>query len=120
VQVRVVFQIPTRAILQIFRRSQSLLAACVLEHLAYVEWFNPIPAMPDGNHGMYRVSRSFSGERRQASIIPVDSIVSSVHLFPKVPNSPQGEDWNSFTVLEHCRTFYINPFSDRDAFLQFS
>jgi len=88
--------------------------------LPYIEWFNPIPPMPDSNHGMYKVSRSLTGGRRRASIIPVDSIVSSVHLFPKVANSSLGEDWNSFTVLEHCHTFYINPFSDRDTFLLFS
>jgi len=76
--------------------------------------------MPDSNHGMYKVLRSLTGGHRRASIIPVDSIVSSVHLFPKVANSSLGEDWNSFTVLEHCHTFYINPFSDRDTFLLFS
>jgi hypothetical protein len=79
--------------------------------------------MPDRDHGMYRISRAFSGERRRASIISVDDIVSSVHLFPRVvPNSspPASEDWNSFSVLELSHSFYINPFSDRDNFLLFS
>jgi hypothetical protein len=51
----------------------------------------------------------------------VDSIVSSVHLFPRfIPNPLPLEDLNSFSVLEHCQSFYINPFSDRDMFLLFS
>src|SRR4029077_706212 len=90
-------------------------------YLAYIEWFNPIPTMPDSNHGMYRVSRSFNRWRRRASIIPVDTITSSVHLFPRIiPDSSPREGWNSFTVLEHCHSFYVNPFSDRDTFLFFS
>ncbi|KAH9033544.1 hypothetical protein EDB85DRAFT_1837590, partial [Lactarius pseudohatsudake] len=51
--------------------------------LAYVEWFSPIPATPDVNSLLYRVSRLTRNGRREASIIPVDSIFSSVHLFPR-------------------------------------
>ena len=55
------------------------------------------------------------------SIISLDAIVSSIHLFPRIiPNSLPLANWNSFTVLEHCNSFYINPFSDRDIFLQLS
>ena len=86
----------------------------------YVQWFKPIPAMPDRNYGMYRVSRSLSEGRRQVSIIPVDTIVSSVHLFPRIIPNTLHEHWNMFTVLERCQTFYVNPFSNRDIFLLFS
>jgi hypothetical protein len=56
-----------------------------------------------------------------ALMISVDTIVSSVHLFPRfVQNSSPPEDWNSFSILEHCHSFYINPLSDRDTFLLFS
>jgi hypothetical protein len=121
-QIRVVFQIPTKVISEMFPSpSQSSCAATVPTHLAYVEWFNPIPPTPDRNHGMYRVLRSLSRGHRQASIISVDTIVSSIHLFPRFTlNSSPPEDWNSFSVLEHCQSFYINPFSDRDSFLLFS
>ena len=56
----------------------------------------------------------------QASIIPVDTIVSSVHLFLRIVQNIPHEHWNTFTVLERCQTFYVNPFSDRDIFLLFS
>ena len=58
------------------------------------------------------------GGRRRASIIPVKSILRSVHLFPVFGQHTQG--WNTFTVLELCNTFYINPFSDRDNYMVFS
>ncbi|KAH8978469.1 hypothetical protein EDB92DRAFT_1772471, partial [Lactarius akahatsu] len=51
--------------------------------LAYVEWFSPIPATPDANHSLYRVSRLTHNGWHDASIIPVDSIFLSVHLFPR-------------------------------------
>jgi len=118
VQVQLVFQIPSAVISQMFSPAQ---AAQVPTHLVYVEWFNPIPSMPDSNHGMYRVSRLFNGRCRHASIILLDAIVSSIQLFPRIiPNSSPLADWNSFTVLEHCNSFYINPFSDRDIFLRLS
>jgi hypothetical protein len=88
----------------------------VTTHLAYVEWFSSIPASPDPNHLMYKVSRLMHNGRRRASIIPVGTILCSVHLFPQCrPATPP--EWNSFTVLEHCHTFYVNPFSDRDVYL---
>jgi hypothetical protein len=48
----------------------------------------------------------------------VDSILGSVHLIPcfgcVVP-----PEWNSFTVLEKCDTFYVNVFNDVDTYLKF-
>lgn len=89
------------------------------EHLAYVEWFSPIPASPGPNHLLYKVNRVLRHGRRHASIIPVTSILRSVHLFPVFgQHTPQA--WNSFSVLELCNAFYINPFSDRDNYMVFS
>ena len=77
--------------------------------------------MPHRNHGMYRVSRLLSSGCRQAGIISVDKIVSSVHLFLRlISNLSLSDKLNCFTVLEHCYSFYINPFSSRDMFLLFS
>jgi len=116
-QVRLIFQILDTAILQIFP-SPTLQ---VPSHLAYIEWFNPIPPIPDRNHGMYRVSRSLIRGHRQASIISVDDIISSIHLFPRFTTlSSPPEDLSPFSVLEQCHSFYINPFSNRDNYLQFS
>ena len=63
-------------------------------------------------------SRAMPGGRRCASVIPVDSIIGSVHLIPRFgPVTPR--EWNSFSVLELCNTFYVNPFSSRDNYLRF-
>ncbi|KAN0134199.1 hypothetical protein V8E53_007971 [Lactarius tabidus] len=115
VQVRVVFEIPNRVTKEVFSSPNTTLP----EHLAYVEWFSPIPVTPGPNHGLYRVNRLTHQGRRHASIIPVSSILCSVHLFP-IFGSLAPQQWNTFSVLELCNNFYINPFSDRDNYLMFS
>ena len=112
-QVCVVFQLPTKSIPIVF---SSL--AKTPRHLAYVEWFSPIPATPDSNNLLYKVSRLTHNGRRQASIIPVETIFSSVHLYPRF--GQQTPEWNTFSVMELCHSFYVNPFSDRDMYLVFS
>jgi hypothetical protein len=68
-------------------------------------------------HLMYRVSRQMQDGSRCASIIPVDWIRRSIHLLPRFgPVIPY--DWNSFTVLDKCHIFYVNPFSDIDSYLE--
>ena len=109
-----VFEIPSKKIDEVF----PLLDTKPPTTLAYVEWFSPIPATPEPKHLMYKVSRSMQGGRRSASVIPVNSIVGSVHLLPRFgPALPH--DWNSFTVLEKCPTFYINPFTNVDSYMSF-
>ena len=109
-QVRVMFQIPRRAINEV---APSLDTS---PHLAYVEWFSPLAAAPDPKHRMYKVTRVTQNGHRSASIIRVDSILSSVHLFPRFgATTPQ--EWNTFTVLDQCNSFYINPFADIDSYL---
>ncbi|KAI9451738.1 hypothetical protein BJY52DRAFT_1154329 [Lactarius psammicola] len=106
-QVRVVFQLPRSALSSIFLSSRPAPPA----DLAYVEWFSPL-STPDESHGMYRVSRSYRNGRRLATIIPLAEVCRSVQLFPAFgPSVPQ--QWQSSTVLDECRTFYINPFLDR-------
>ena len=88
-------------------------------YLAYIEWFSALSARPDPKHLMYRISRSTTDGCRSAEVIAVDSIVCSVHLIPRFgPSTPQ--DWNSFTVLDQCHTFYVNPFTDRYSYLTFT
>ncbi|KAI9433897.1 hypothetical protein H4582DRAFT_2112690 [Lactarius indigo] len=113
-QVRVVFEIPSKVIHEVFPSSDITLP----EHLVYVEWFSPIPANPGPNHRLYRVTRLTHHGQRRASIIPVESILRSVHLFPIF--SQYTPEWNTFSVLELCNAFYINPFSDRDNYMIFS
>ena len=80
-------------------------------HLAYVEWFSPLTTAPDPKHLIHQVSRLIQGEEQCAGIIPVDWIISSIHLLlqfgPIVPH-----DWSSFMVLEKCQTYYVNPFTN--------
>jgi hypothetical protein len=108
-----VFQLPSKIIPQVFPSSD----VTPPQHLAYVEWFSPIPTTPDTNTRLYKVSRLTRNGQRVASVIPVDHILSSVHLLPRF-----GQDtplWNTFSVLELCQNFYINPFTNRDSFLLF-
>lgn len=110
-QIRVVFQVPGRVIQNVFFNNAP-------SYLAYAEWFTPLPQTPDPNHLMYKVSRLTDGDHRRSSIIPVDSIISSVHLLPRFrPAIPK--EWNSFTVLDLCDSFYVNPFNCRDNYLRF-
>ena len=114
-QVRVVFEIPHKVIQDLFPSPDMIPPT----HLAYIEWFSPLSATPDPNHLMYRVSRLMHGGHHRAAIIPVESIICSVHLFPRFgPQCPH--NWKSFSVLEKCNTFYVNPFSDRYNYLIFS
>ena len=110
--MRVVFEIPNQVIKQVFTDPDTPPP----EYLAYVEWFSPIPATRGSSHQLYKVTRLTQNGRRCASIIPVKSIIRSVHLFPNFgPRAPQ--EWNTFTVLELCNSFYVNPFSDRGNYL---
>ncbi len=45
---------------------------------------------------------------RCGAIIPIELILCSVHLFPVTP-----QHWDTFSVLDHCHTFFTNPFSHR-------
>jgi hypothetical protein len=68
---------------------------------------------------MYKVSRALQGTSRLASIIPVSRIEQSLHLIP-LPGSPIPREWSSSSVLDHCQTFLVNPFTDRRTYLLFS
>ena len=112
-QLCAVFQIPKKVIDHLFPDTSAP------THLVYVEWFSPLSATWDVNHQMYRVTRLMHGGQRRATVIPVESILGSVHLLPRFgPMTPH--DWNSFSVLDQCGTFYVNLFSDRHNYLIFS
>ncbi|KAH8980428.1 hypothetical protein EDB86DRAFT_3236727 [Lactarius hatsudake] len=114
-QVRVVFQLPSKVLPQLFPSAE----VAPPTHLAYVEWFSPIPTTPDSNSCLYRVSKLARNGRRLASVIPVNDIYSSVHLLPRFGQLEVTPGCNTFSVLELCHSFYINPFSSRDIYLLF-
>ena len=113
-QVRAVFHLPKKTV---YDMCPSLDTSPVT-HLAYVEWLSPLVATPDTPHLMYRVSRLLKDGERCAGVIPVDWILRSVHLLPRFgPVVPQ--EWSSFTVLDLCHTFYLNPFTDVHSYIAF-
>ena len=106
-QVHTVFHLPNRAVREVCPSLDTSPAT----FLAYVEWFSPLVAIPDAAHRMYQVSRMMKDGEPCGGIIPVDWVLRSVHLLPCFgPVVPQ--QWSSFTVLDQCQTFYLNPFTD--------
>ncbi|KAH8804139.1 hypothetical protein DL96DRAFT_1474768 [Flagelloscypha sp. PMI_526] len=112
-QVRCVFQLPKAVLTKWFSNSSLPRPP---EYLAYVEWFSEFPSHPGSGHFMYPVSRSFEGvapdRERVVSIVDVQDIRCSVHLFPQFgPTVPRA--WKSSTVLDECEHFYLNDFLSR-------
>ncbi|KAF8271908.1 hypothetical protein EI94DRAFT_1567196, partial [Lactarius quietus] len=110
-QLHAVFQIPKHLVGDIFPGIKAP------NHLAYAEWFSPFAAARDPNHQLHRVSRSMHCGKWRATVIPVESILRSVHLLPHFGSTPLRS--TSFSILENCNTFYVNPFSDRHNYLIF-
>ncbi|KAI0331515.1 hypothetical protein GY45DRAFT_1248736, partial [Cubamyces sp. BRFM 1775] len=83
--------------------------------LAYVEWFTPFAAVPHPDYGLYKVTHCIRRGTRLASIIPVDSMKCSCHLYPDFGTAvPQ--EWTSSNVLDRCSTFYVNVFTDHNTY----
>jgi hypothetical protein len=113
-QIRVVFHLPTNAVPEVCPSLDTSPAT----HLAYVEWFSPLARTPDAPHHMYQVSRLMRDSERCAGIIPVDWVLCSIHLLPRFgPVVPR--EWNSFTVLDQCHNFYVNPFANFQSYVAF-
>jgi len=88
-------------------------------HLTYVQWFSPLSAVPNVNNGMYKITRLFKVGCQCVAVIPVKLILCSIHLLPQFgPVIPQ--HWDTFSVLDHCHTFFVNLFSDRHNYLLFA
>lgn len=108
VQVRVVFKMHERSMAELF---PLVTPDCCPKHLAYVEWFTPLTT-PHRDHGLYKISRALRQGARLASIIPVEDIERSCHLYPDFgPTAPR--EWTSSTVLDLCPSFFVNAFSDK-------
>ncbi|KAI9429981.1 hypothetical protein H4582DRAFT_2114026 [Lactarius indigo] len=114
-KVHVVFQLPRKVLPQLFLSMDVALPT----HLAYMEWFSPIPTTPNSNSRLFKVSRLTRNGQRLASVIPVDDIYSSVHLLPRFGQLGDTPRCNTFLVLELCQSFYINLFSSQDIYLLF-
>ncbi|KAG2008939.1 spindle assembly checkpoint protein SLDB [Coprinopsis cinerea AmutBmut pab1-1] len=92
-RVRVIFSLPVKAQERLFNSEVQ----CP-ELLAYVEWYTPIPAAPDHNTLLYKISTMEEEGGHICSIIPLSDIRRSVHLYPKFgPSAPV--EWTSSTLL---------------------
>ncbi|KIJ09125.1 hypothetical protein PAXINDRAFT_87903, partial [Paxillus involutus ATCC 200175] len=112
-QVRVVFSLLEKISTSLFLH--NAITTHLPTHLAYVEWFSPFTG-PERHHGLYKVTRSMQNGERIASIVPVLDIQRSIHLIPRFGRvAPL--DWTSSNVLEQCDTFFVNPFTDRHAYM---
>ncbi|KAI0331458.1 hypothetical protein GY45DRAFT_1248627 [Cubamyces sp. BRFM 1775] len=111
-QVRIIFKLPKKAEDRLFSPSRGSPG-----HLALVEWFSPF-TQPHPAHGMYKVTRSMIGQDRLVSVVQVSEIRRSCHLLPDF-GVVAPRDWSSSNVLERCRTFWVNPFSDRHMYMTF-
>ncbi|KAJ7117694.1 hypothetical protein C8R44DRAFT_832357 [Mycena epipterygia] len=111
-QVRVIFSIPEKYSRKVFNAG-----IIVPKYLVYVEWFTAFKQQPEPNHLMYKISRvqDRNGDR-MASIIPIDNIRRSVHLFPRFGRVALRE-WSSSNVLEKCPTFFVSCFTDRHSYI---
>ncbi|KAG9315401.1 hypothetical protein JVU11DRAFT_4550 [Chiua virens] len=107
-----------RAVFQIRKKDMAMLFPATTkqpDYLAYVEWFTPFGQM-DPNIRLYHVSRSVRQGRRLASVIDVEKICRSCHLFPNFgPVVPH--EWKSSNVLDLAPSFLVNPFVDRNSYM---
>ncbi|KAI0349245.1 hypothetical protein OH77DRAFT_1415395, partial [Trametes cingulata] len=111
-QVRLVFAVPAKAMDSLFPRTGIESRP---RHLAYVEWFSASSQTPHPDHGLYRVSRSLRRGARLCSVVPVEQIDRSCHLFPEFgPVAPR--EWTSSSVLQLCPSFLLNTFLDRSMY----
>lgn len=108
--MRAIFSIPKKVIPLLFRADRQ-----PPHYLAYVEWFTPFKRTPHPHSLLHQVKRSYHNGDRLASVIPLQNIRRSAHLFPwfgkKKPSA-----WTSNNVLDLCDTFLLNIFSDCHAF----
>ena len=114
VQVRLVFSLPRRAADELFPKIPPVSRP---QHLAYVELFTPFASGPASeDHGLYKVSRMLtSNGSRRAVIIPVEELERSCHLFPDF-GPVADRSWTTSTVLDKCKNFYVNTFTDLDTY----
>ena len=91
----------------IFALPEHLRHSHLPNKLAYVEWFTPFRA-PHSDSGFFPVTRASRNNGPLSEIIPLDSIVSSCHLIPRFGTKYHPAKWNSDSVLEECKSFFLN------------
>ncbi|KAJ3925403.1 MAG: hypothetical protein NXY57DRAFT_1051695 [Lentinula lateritia] len=115
-RIRVIFSIPSQHLARLILPKGIVLPT----HLAYVEWFTKFSQKPEPHSGLYRVKPLFNRDgSRAASVISVEMIQQSVHLYPKwdgvVPSI-----WSYESVLDQSPSFLISPFTDIHTYFNMS
>jgi hypothetical protein len=106
-RVHVIFLLPKKSHHILFNKP----AHQISQHLAYVEWYTQIND-PMSHHFLHKVSTMKDPKGYYiCSIVPIDWIQCSVHLFPRFrAHTPQ--EWTSSNILDMCQMFFINVFMD--------
>ncbi|KAF8977848.1 hypothetical protein BDQ17DRAFT_1394870 [Cyathus striatus] len=94
-RIRCLFTLPAHVAHEWFKGSPPS------QHFAYVDWYTPFSAAEI--------------DPPMSSVIVVDLIKASVHLFPSFGHKAP-ESWISSMVLDECKTFYVNPFNNRSQY----
>ena len=97
-QLRVIFSLP-----------EHLHHSCLPTQLAYIEWFTPFRA-PHADSGLFSLTRTTRNNGPLTEVIPLNSIVSSCHLIPRFGTKYYPTKWDSNTVLEECKSFFLNKY----------
>ncbi|THU90457.1 hypothetical protein K435DRAFT_911965 [Dendrothele bispora CBS 962.96] len=112
-RIRTIFSIPTH------KRLNTLFPPNMIppKHLAYVEWFTKFARQPEPYSELYRVKLQKKSDGLPAvSVVPLDRIICSVHLYPKWGGAvPSG--WTSETVLDDCTSFLVSIFKDSRTYI---
>ncbi|KAI1790839.1 hypothetical protein LXA43DRAFT_890291 [Ganoderma leucocontextum] len=109
-RVRIIFKLPSTA------RENHMPNVVLPGHLAYVEWYTAF-TQPDRVHKMYKVSRCLNPQgERLAEVIEVRNIRRSCQLLP-IFGHVTPRDWTSSSVLDICKDYWINPFSDQHMYM---
>lgn len=104
-RIRLIFKLPSKAC------QEHLPGIATPGHLAYIEWFTAFLS-PNSTSGMYKIEKCCNDRNELlGEVIEVQNIRRSCHLLP-VCGSTVPRDWTSSTVLDLCKEFWVNPFSD--------
>jgi hypothetical protein len=86
--------------------------------LAYVEWYSTFKPTHEDNHEMYSISvlPPRATGLSNASIIPLTDIRQTCQLIPNFGRANINPSWNSHTVLDECKTFFVNNWNSLYAY----
>ncbi|KAJ3781293.1 hypothetical protein GGU10DRAFT_397449 [Lentinula aff. detonsa] len=105
--IRVIFSLPVKNLDCLFPVETPLPA-----HLAYVEWFSKFRQNPDPHTGLYHIKPLLWRDgSRAVSIVLLDTIQQSVHLYPKWGGTVPPE-WTYESILDTCPLFFLSLFTD--------